>query len=150
MLDRKFDEARDPIDLETVDAKGTQIPSEEEVDWEDILLCKNENEIERETAVDPRRPDAAPIDSGPLATGRHSSADNEPRVPARTCERFDAHAAVPALPSRPVMEVTLAGSCATAVSRPALDITLHHGALSGQIKPLPISRVSPFNKSDEE
>ena len=81
VLDRKFDEARDPFGLETVDVTGTQIPSEEEVDWEDILLCKNEkeNQIERETAVDPRRPDAAPIDSNSLATGRH------PRFPARTC-----------------------------------------------------------------
>lgn len=127
VLDRKFDETREPFDLETVDVKGTQIPSEVEMDWEDILLCKNEkeNEIDRETAVDPRRPDAAPIDSGFLATGRHSSADNEPRVPARTCAQVDAHAAVPASPSRPVMEVTLAGSCATPVSRPVLDITLH-------------------------
>ncbi len=125
VLDRKFDEARDPFDLETVDAKGTQIPSEEGVDWEDILLCKNENQIERETAVDPRRSDAAPIDPARIDTGRHSSANNEPRVPARTCAPVDAHAAEPASPSRPVMEVTLAGSGATAVSRPVLDIKLH-------------------------
>jgi hypothetical protein len=61
VLDRKFDEAREPFDLEMVDVKGTQIPSEEGVDWEDILLCNNEseNQIEREASVDPRRSDAA-------------------------------------------------------------------------------------------
>ena len=34
VLDRKFDEARDPFDLETVDVKGTQIPSEEGINWD--------------------------------------------------------------------------------------------------------------------
>jgi hypothetical protein len=71
VLDRNFDEARDPFDLETVAMKGTQIPSEEGVDWGNILLCKKEkeNQIESEAAVDPRRPDPAPIDANPLHTG---------------------------------------------------------------------------------
>jgi hypothetical protein len=146
LLGRNFDEARDPFDLETVDVKGTQIPSEEEVDWEDILLFKNKNQIEREAAVDPGRSGAASIDSARIDTGGHSSADNEPRVPATICEPVDAHAAVPASPSRSVMEVTLARSSATAVSRPVLDITLHRGDAAGQLKPLP----SPIEKSDGE
>ena len=146
VLDRNFDEARDPFDLETVDVKGTQIPSEEEVDWEDILLFKNKNQIEREAAVGPRRSGAASIDPARIDSGRHSSADNEPRVPASTCAPLNDHAAVPASPSRPVMEVTLARSSATAVSRPVLDITLHHGDAAGQLKPSP----SPIEKSDGE
>jgi hypothetical protein len=44
------------------------------------------------------------------------------------------------------MEVTLARSSATAVSRPVLDITLHHGDAAGRFKPLP----SPIEKSDGE
>jgi hypothetical protein len=95
--------------------------SKEDINWDEFLLLKNEHQIEREASVDPR-------------------------VPARTCEPLDAHAAVPASPSLPVLEVTLTGSYATAVSRPVMDITLHHREAAGQLKP----STSPIEKCDGE